>query len=200
MPPFPINYLNFHTHHPLPPNETTVSSFGLHPWHLTEQWPEELRLLVQASQKADFIGECGLDKRCSIPYEWQLAAFEAQVSLSEQLSRPVIIHCVRAIDDILRIKRGTRQPWIFHGFRGKPQQLHQLLSFDFFISFGFRYNSDSLRLCPADRLFLETDDTAQPITTLYEEVAQQRGCSAEALCVRVWDNLSTLTHDFCKND
>jgi len=203
-----LPYLNIHTHHPLPNGEATVPSFGLHPWHLTVTWREELETLVSQylameSQVKEtalstndgrstdhfFIGECGLDRICATPYDLQLKAFEAQIELSERFGVPLILHCVRALDDVLRLKRGTRQPWIFHGFRGKPQQLEQLLSHGFYVSFGFRHHEESLRLCPSDRLFLETDDVSESIVSLYETAAKLRLTTPEALNNQCWSNL-----------
>lgn len=203
-----LDYLNIHTHHPAREGEQTFPSFGLHPWYLTEAWQEEVRELEgrlnamnrgeagllenQGKGELFFIGECGLDRLCDTPYERQLAAFEAQIRLSEQLQRPLILHCVRATDDVLRLKRGTRQPWVFHGFRGKPQQLRQLLVHGFYVSFGFRYNVSSLQACPPDRLFLETDDSPTPIERLYAATAPLLGTTPEALNRQVWQNLSSL--------
>ena len=136
------------------------------------------------------MGECGLDRLCATPYDLQLAAFKAQIALSEELQSPLILHCVRALDDVLRLKRGTTQPWIWHGFRGKPQQLQQLLDHGFYISFGFRHNVDSLRQCPSDRLFFETDDLPAPIVPLYAIAAQLRNTTPEVLCEQVWKNLA----------
>lgn len=139
-----------------------------------------------------FIGECGLDRVCATPYDLQLSAFEAQIRFSEDLGCPLLLHCVRALDDILRLKRGTTQPWIWHGFRGKPQQLQQLLDHGFYVSFGFRHNVDSLRACPTDCLFLETDDTPESIAMLYAEVARIRQTTPEQLNEQCWENLTGL--------
>ncbi len=185
-----MQYLNFHTHCPLPADEQTVVSCGFHPWHLTADWADRMPELESAlAAEGTFVGECGLDKVCSTPYSLQLEAFEAQIALSERLCRPLILHCVRAADDVLRLKRGTRQTWIWHGFRGKPEQLQQLLDHGFYTSFGLRFNEASLAACPIDRLFLETDDAPQPIVPLYEAVARRRSISVEALAEQLWANL-----------
>ena len=190
---FVILYLNLHTHHPLSEDEATIPAFGLHPWYLTEDWKQDLSQLIAAHPEPFFlVGECGLDRLCDIPYDRQLEAFEAQIAWSERLGCPLLLHCVHAVDDVLRLKRGTHQPWIYHGFRGKPQQLEQLLTHGFYVSFGFRHNADSLRTCPADRLFLETDDTPQPIAPLYVTAAQLRNTTSAALCEQLWHNLTML--------
>ncbi len=146
----------------------------------------------QGQQRKPFIGECGLDRICDAAYDLQIEAFKAQIELSERLSLPIILHCVRSLDDVLRLKQGTHQPWVWHGFRGKPQQLKQLLDHGFYVSFGFRHNPDSLLSCPSDRLFLETDDTPQPIVPLYANVAQRRHTTSEALNKQLWQNLAAL--------
>ena len=182
-------YLNIHTHTRTREDELHLPSFGLHPWHLTDHWEQELKAFEGHSI---LIGECGLDRLCETPYELQLEAFQAQIHLSERLELPLVLHCVRALEDVLRLKRGTRQPWIFHGFRGKPQQLQQLLDHGLYISFGFRYNTESLRACPSDRLFLETDDSPEPIASLYETAAALRSTTVDALNNQLWQNLREL--------
>jgi TatD DNase family protein len=188
-----MDFLNIHTHHELPEGETTVLSVGLHPWHLTEDWMEKMPEIEQMLMKGDsFVGECGLDRVCETPYERQVAAFAEQITLSERLHRPLILHCVRALDDVLRLKRAASQIWVFHGFRGKPQQLRQLLDHGFYVSFGFRYNEESLMLCPIDRLFLETDDAPRSIVPLYESVARLRKISVVELQEQLWANLRNV--------
>lgn len=146
------------------------------------------------------IGECGLDRLCTTPYAIQRAAFEAQIALSEQWCRPLVLHCVRALDDVLQLKRKTIQPWIWHGFRGKPEQLRQLLNRGFYVSFGFRFNEESLRSCPLNRLFLETDDEPRPVHELYHTVASLLGITEEHLIEQLWINVHSLfsssTHGF----
>lgn len=187
-----LPYLNIHTHTPAHEDEQTFPSFGLHPWHLTDDWQSELSALEARISPPCFVGECGLDHLCSTPYPLQLAAFEAQIQLSERLALPLVLHCVRAIDDVLRLKHGTRQPWIFHGFRGKPQQLRQLLDHGFYVSFGFRHNTESLRACHLHRLFLETDDTPSPIAPLYATAATLLGTTPQALNRQLWQNATAL--------
>ncbi len=212
-----LTYLNIHTHSQPPEGEQTIASFGLHPWHLNEEWPDQLKAVekqidqhikssslptaaffpdLQAAAPSQplpfFIGECGLDRLCPTPYDIQLDAFKAQIRLSEQLSRPLILHCVKAIDDVLQLKKGTRQPWIWHGFRGKPQQLLQLLNHGFYVSFGLHFNEASISQCPLERLFLETDDAPQSIVPLYEAVARRRFIAITTLQTQMWRNLKAV--------
>jgi TatD DNase family protein len=71
---------------------------------------------------------------------------------------------------------------MLHGFRGKPQQLRSLLDAGFFVSFGFAHNEESLRICPIDRLLLETDDDERhSIAEIYNNVADKRGLKVSDL-------------------
>ncbi|MBO4905496.1 MAG: TatD family hydrolase [Bacteroidaceae bacterium] len=187
-------YLNIHTHCPLPADEYSVVSFGLHPWQVGDDWQQQLAGIAFPERDSDaswLVGECGLD-RLYPAFQLQLAAFEAQIDISESYSRPMIIHCVKAWDDLIRLHRRATQPWIIHGFRGNPQQLVQLLAQGFYVSFGFRYNQQALQTCPLDRLFLETDDTPSPIAPLYAEVAALRGITVEALIEHIAANSSFM--------
>ena len=78
---------------------------------------------------------------------------------------------------------------MFHGFRGKPQQLRSLLDAGFFVSFGFLHNEESLRICPIDRLLLETDDDeVHPIDEIYNNVARERGLEVTNLAETMAEN------------
>ena len=141
------------------------------------------------------LGESGLDRLCNTPYDLQLQVFREEVSLSEQFQKPLFLHCVRAIDDILRIRKelNAQQPCIWHGYRGNAQQLHQLLDHNFYFSFGLKYNTEALLACPLDRLLLETDDDTQhPISELYTEVANLRKISLKELIEQMHSNFRTL--------
>ncbi|MCR5820273.1 MAG: TatD family hydrolase [Bacteroidaceae bacterium] len=196
-------FLNIHTHHPCPEGEYTYPSFGIHPWFITERWEEQLKelqdsLLTIREKEPFFIGECGLDKLASTSYPIQLSVFEAQIALANKLSRPMIIHCVRATDDLLRLRKKAQTPWVYHGFRGNPVLMQQLLRAGIDISFGLRFNSESIILCPAEHFFLETDEgnrnangnVENSIIPLYKTVATLRGTTEKALINQLAINAS----------
>jgi TatD DNase family protein len=168
-----------------------VDTQGRHPWYLRTLPTQKLK----NSKTFLAIGESGLDRLCDTPYNLQLQVFREEVNLSEQLRKPLFLHCVRAIDDILRIRKelNAQQPCIWHGYRGNAQQLHQLLAHNFYFSFGLKYNTEALLACPLDRLLLETDDDTQhPISELYTEVANLRKISVEELIKQMHSNFRTL--------
>ena len=178
-----MRYIDFHTHH-IPAAEDVVAvvdgrdTWGIHPWRAAEE------LVVPDLSGKLAIGECGLDALKGPAMERQEEVFVEQIRLSEQTGKPLVIHCVKALDRLLSLRKELQptQPWMFHGFRGKPQQLQSLLDAGFFVGFGFRHNEESLRLCPLDRLLLETDDSEeQPIAQLYKDVARIRGLQVPKL-------------------
>jgi len=190
-----------HTHHPSRDGERVfqqdVDNYGIHPWKIIDENIDSL--LVEFDKRIIdnmfiSIGECGLDRLCNAPYEQQIKAFRHQIIKSEELRLPLILHCVKAVDDVLLIKHEmkAKQPWIFHGFRGKPQQLQQLISHNFYISFGFQYNIESLKACPLDKLLLETDDINEPVSILYNKVAKELNMPFEKLVERIALNVQCV--------
>lgn len=135
-----------------------------------------------------------MDRRWDSPLSEQERAFRLHVEESEREAKSLVIHCVRTLEDILRVRKEMhpQQPWVMHGFRGKPQQLQSLLSAGVYVSFGLHYNKESLLQCPLEMMFLETDDEVTPIEPLYKEVAQLKGISEEALKLKIWENANKL--------
>ncbi len=135
-------------------------SMGIHPWN-TPASPEKLAELERTATedtRVVAIGECGLDKLRGAPLAEQEALFEAQISLAERLGLPLVIHCVRAQDRLLRLRRlHPSGQWILHGFRGGASAARQLLDAGIDLSFGERYNEEAFRLTPPGRRFRETD-------------------------------------------
>lgn len=149
-------------------------SVGVHPWHADA--PAEAFELVEKWGSNDLclaIGECGIDRRRQpdIDIRLQKSLFERHVELSENLCKPLVIHCVAAADVLLDVRRRMhpRMPWAVHGFRGKPQLAAELLRHGMWLSLGARFNAATAAMIPAGRLLLETDD-ACPAVTIQEVV------------------------------
>lgn len=173
-------------------------SVGIHPWSLTPGSKESLQRLEAAVQHEQVVavGETGLDKlKSGVSYEEQIAYFEKHIALSEEFHKPLIIHAVKAYDDIIHIhkKSKPKQPWIIHGFRGKPETARQLIHEGLYLSYGEYYNHESLKSTPLDRLFLETDEGNMPIEKLYRKAAHTRELPVHALRKAIALN---ITHVF----
>lgn len=161
-------------------------SVGLHPWQVGTNWAAEVEAVRRLATRSEvrMIGECGLD-RLRPNFDLQQAAFEAQLRLARALRLPVVVHCVRAVDELLRLRRGFEDvPMVFHGFRGKPQQAAQLLRSGIGLSFGPQFNVESLRVAFGQGQFcLETDDTDVPIEEVYERASSALSISPTDLPV-----------------
>lgn len=144
-------------------NSKQILSAGIHPWWVTPDWETDFQHVVRWGQNPQvlWIGETGLDKLKGPDLALQREAFKAHINLSEELKKPLIIHCVKAIDELLALKKlfHPEQIWMFHGFRGKPQQMQQLIKAGIHISFGAQFNAESLHSCPTEFRHIETDDS-----------------------------------------
>ena len=174
-------------------------SAGWHPMkELTrkrEEILEELKRMI-ALKEVVAMGECGLDRRSTVLFSEQIPLLLGQVELAECVQKPLIIHCVKAYSDLIRIHKGVKTtiPWIIHGFNNNEQILNQLLEHGFYISVGpqvlnpysniFRL----LRKIPLYALFLESDDREIRIETIYEAAASVLGIGEEELKRVIWDN------------
>lgn len=164
---------------------------GIHPWFLNEENHKLLMEFIKdVAGKADLlaIGEAGFDKLRGPSFELQRKVFEEQVRLSMDMTKPVVIHCVKAWDELFSSHKylKPRLPWLVHGFRGKKELADQLLKRGMYISpwFDFAIRPESaelLRSLPLNRIFLETDGADIPIQEIYRKVASDLKISVEKL-------------------
>lgn len=163
-------------------------SVGIHPWNLSSV--SHLKEYVNHSQVLA-VGEAGLDKLADSSINVQMEMFEYQARLAMEVDKPLIIHVVKAKDELmdLRVRLRPSNPWIIHGFRGKVALAQEYLRHGFYLSFGAKFQEETLRMIPSERLFLETDESEVPIGELYERAATVRGCSSDAFRVAVQENV-----------
>ena len=231
-------YIDLHTHRRTPSEGViTVSNYaqkavftegptfatvGLHPWFLTrENFENDFEKMSQLvhNQQVIGIGECGLDKLRGEDLAFQTKAFEAQIRLAESVSKPVVIHCVRAFSEVIAIKKRLNPsvPLIIHGFNKNETVLKELLRHGFFISIGAAIllkkpsnlllksphlfskvqNTEGasfskiVQKIPLDRLFFETDDAENvSIIDVYQ-------AASEILEIDLSD-LKSIIYENCK--
>ncbi|MFZ5941428.1 MAG: TatD family hydrolase [Bacteroidota bacterium] len=175
-----------------------VFSTGLHPWHLGKT-DQEIALhkvrLATESFNVLAVGETGLDKAISYPLDQQLKIFTRQVEIAEYADLPVIVHNVRAHQELITFMKVNRPvvPMIIHGFRGGAELAEDLLHAGFFLSFGVHFLNDAktaeaLGTAPMERLFLETDEASDDIRILYRKAAELKGISQDLLQIQVQEN------------
>jgi TatD DNase family protein len=175
-------------------------TYGIHPWFLTQDNHKELIVSVQntVSDKGIIaIGEAGFDRLRGPSMELQRLVFEEQIAISEELRKPVVIHCVRAFDELLSVQKRLKpkMPWLIHGFRGNLELATQLLSKGMLLSlwFSFVLRPESgylLKNLPSDRLFLETDGAEVDIRNIYNKVAADLDLSVVKLKSIIFNNFN----------
>ena len=166
----------------------TYYSLGIHPWD-SETNGLKISEIERNSQDKFMIaiGEIGLDKIKGPLLEIQKLCFIDQVLIAEKIKRPVIIHCVKAWNEIKKIKKELqpKQTWIFHGF-SKAAILDSVLQEGLMISIGAGIMNnlklqEALKMIPNDQLFLETDDSEITILEVYKKVSTLKKLSLSAL-------------------
>ncbi len=164
--------------------DNVLYSMGIHPCNIPENWKENAETIREALRKHQIaaIGECGFDRTSPFPLEMQREVFDRLSKISAEANSPIIIHCVRAADVLLQYSNRMPAPgmWIVHGFRGKPEAMRQLLNAGYSISFGQHFNAESLKACPAERIFVETDTASHDVlTATYRQCREMRGGNPE---------------------
>lgn len=208
-----IALLDIHTHHlPQLAGEAILNcypdtfipevggwySVGVHPWHVTAsaggRYDTKTLLPLLKHSQVLAVGEAGLDKLADAPMPLQVEIFEWQARMAMEIDKPVIIHLVKAVDELLKLKETIRptNPWIIHGFRGKAILAEEYLRHGFYLSFGEKYQVEALRIVPSDRLFLETDESTVPIAELYKRAAEVRRISCDELLETISENIGKV--------
>lgn len=180
-------------------NPDVVYSAGIHPWYIAEAGlADQLGWLRQMAKNSQvrMIGECGIDKLKGPSLNIQEEAFIRQVRIAEEFRKPVIIHCVRAFNEMISIKKLVRPkvPLIIHGFQKKPELGLQLIGKGFYLSLGadlLRDDSQAgqlLKQMDLSRLFLETDDSDADIVAIYQKASEMLEMPVSELEDLIYEN------------
>ena len=90
--------VDIHTHRPT--GKALEPSFaGIHPWQAETRRIEEI---VPRFGEVDLVGEIGLDYAGTVGREAQLRIFREQLDWAERLGKPVVLHCVKAFEAVMR--------------------------------------------------------------------------------------------------
>ncbi|NDW19516.1 hypothetical protein D0T53_11425 [Dysgonomonas sp. 216] len=168
-------------------------SCGVHPWY-SENAEPQLKFLseIAGDSRIVAIGEAGYDKLKGPELSIQQHVFEYQISLSEKLKKPLIIHCVKAWDELIASKKkfNPKQAWIIHGYKGKPELTKQLLAHGFMFSVNDKFNIDSVKVIPLNMMFCETDTHDISIESVYEILADALEMPIENLTEKLENNIA----------
>lgn len=163
------------------PDEKGWYSLGIHPWNAdSDDADKAFERVVQYADRENvkLIGECGIDTvRGAAPLFRQMLLFKKHIDLSESICKPLIIHEVKAHDVIVGLRKEYRcaQPWIIHGFRGKPSVAKMLLDAGCYLSFGENFNAETVAMVPLERLLAETDESSLSIAEIISRLSAARG-------------------------
>jgi TatD DNase family protein len=184
---------------------------GVHP-HDASGWDADtgrrLRIIV-SDPGVVAVGETGLDYHYDhSPRAAQRLAFEAQLAMAAQTSKPAVIHARDADDDMAAILADhTGVIAILHSFSGGAGLLRaglvhrHYVSFSGMVTFKNWRQDEAIRETPLDRLLLETDGPYlapvphrgkrnEPafVRHVAERVAEVRGLPVEELIAATGQN------------
>jgi len=147
--------------------------YGLHPYWINQHEEKDLKKLEQFidNNPCVAIGECGLDYRPEqAGKKKQQYFFEAQLEIALNKNIPVVIHSVRATEDVIQqLKKRPKLKGMIHSYSGSVEQAQQLIEMGFYISFGGAITYDhanklrnTASKIPLTSLLIETDAPDQP--------------------------------------
>ncbi|MBK6983707.1 MAG: TatD family hydrolase [Bacteroidetes bacterium] len=207
-------YINIHTHHLSKDNGVFLFnnrfgfdkdiylekyfSIGIHPWDADLQVSTlEFKKIIQ-HPNCLAIGECGLDKIINIDLELQKIVFISQLDLAVKFQKPVIIHCVKAFDELIEIctQYHSKIPLVIHGFNKSLQLAKQLTDKGFYISLNysiFKKKDVDFNVLPLEKLFLETDNNESVlIEEVYKKAAACFQIQEDDLKEKIYTNFTVL--------
>ena len=215
-------YIDFHCHSycenstdiieivsvdPLKNKADHFHTFGYHPWwHDTFLEESELSLLknyIIDKQNCLAIGECGLDKFIQTNDETQIHNFVEQIKIANLLNLPIIIHCVRKYEELIKIyKKYAKTEWVIHGFKRNKSVAKTLM--DLGIRFSVAPHDEmtttfieSLKYIPIESIHLETDsDRRTPIFKRYELYAELKNIPLVSVQEKLFENTKNLFRRF----
>lgn len=147
------------------------AAMGLHPTSVTENYPAQLAAIRPLFDNYRYcaIGEIGMDLYWDKTFlREQSEAFATQITWSQQLSLPIIIHCREAFEETLQILSHfghNSVRGVFHSFTGTPQQVERIRheAGDFYfgingiVTFKNAHLDDLVSAIGIERILLETD-------------------------------------------
>ncbi len=165
-------------------------SAGIHPYDVekcTAEWLNKLERVVTDS-RCVAVGECGVDKRIADAQK-QLMQFEFQAQLAQRIGKPLIVHCVKAQNEVLKVIRRLNVNVVFHSYSKYSEQLSCFSNVYFSLSGRNLQSSVSIDL---DRVLLETDDSNESIEQIYSDFAALRSMSVDELKIVIANNFNRV--------
>lgn len=210
-------YIDLHTHQQHPKDDviavynqllheetvipTHLFSAGLHPWYADQLSLEILSAaLDKSSTSRNFVafGETGLDKVCKIPMQIQQDVFELHLNMAVKKKKPLIIHCVKAWDELIEISSNYQTTKTLHGYNGSAELTKRLLQQGFSFSIGKEILNQSSKIhssvqfIPCSSLFCETDTSDISIKHIYKGLCTILQMQEEDFKGKIFENFARL--------
>ena len=150
--------------------ETLFATAGIHPHDAKTMNAESIKILASLlkEKKVVAVGECGLDfDRDFSPRPVQESCFHAQLSLAEEVQKPLFLHERAAFDRFIAIlkEHSSLPEGVVHCFTGQLKEAKTYLEMGYYIGFTgaitdvrrFAALEEVVRYVPLDRMLIETD-------------------------------------------
>jgi TatD DNase family protein len=216
-----VKFINVHTHHSNTANAEVMAirnfywnqmgdnpidpiSLSVHPWYLptaTTNVGHTLLSLIAKHPTVKAIGECGLDKFSSFSAVDQRFYFEQCIAIANQTKLPLIVHCVRRLDEVLGMLKNSKVPVLFHGFNNEIVHAKKIIDHGYMISLGPAIFKNAGRVqgifktLNLSHIMLETDHSPIAISSLYDMAVDLGGhvpAAFEAMMIsnykKIFDN------------
>ena len=151
-------------------------AIGLHPrWQASHQESDFDALasaLSEAGEKCVALGECGLDfSFAKANRAQQIHHLLMQFELASQLNLPVILHCLKAHNEMLQcLNQFPKLRGVLHAFHGSESLAHEFIRRGFLLGIGGtitypRANKtrQTVARLPLEAMVLETDSPDMPL-------------------------------------
>ncbi|MCD7962811.1 MAG: TatD family hydrolase [Rikenellaceae bacterium] len=145
--------------------QNILFSAGIHPRNTNNATDSDLSIFENKTDNLLAIGEIGLDFSIkTLDKEKQLYWFEKQLRIATELQLPVIIHCVKAYYEVIRLlKKYPLSTVIFHSFIGNNEIYSQINKNRYFISLSQKSlrstkTMNILKNVDVNYLFIESDE------------------------------------------
>jgi TatD DNase family protein len=189
-----------------------LPAWGMHPMYIATHRPEHLDGLRRQVEtwRPVAIGEIGLDLFVpGLDPATQEYFYVEQLKIARDFDLPVLLHCRRANDPILKhLRRFPGLKGIAHAFSGSRQQADEYLKLGFKLGFGGAFTwTRATRLralaaeLPIEAIVLETDSPDIPpewvgrgrnepseLARIAETLAELRGVGVEEIAARTTAN------------
>ena len=145
-----------------------IPAYGVHPWYLNEapkNWAEQLEQRLRQNPVA-VVGECGIDRLKNSDVKVQRVVFLQQAELAQSYGRSLIIHAVKADEEMQKLFGEMPERTVFHSFTGSAEWGKNIQRHGFYIGINFsilrkKNMIEILQNLDINHILLETDGPYQ---------------------------------------